>query len=137
MDANGEHQTRWLPIRFFQEASPAFSPDGTKLAFHGDLSSFGALYVTNLDGSNITQLTNSAGDASEIYLMNADGSNQVNLTNNTATEHHPAFSRDGSKIAFESNRDGNFEVYLMDVSGANPVNLTNNSAGDGSPSFSP
>ena len=41
------------------------------------------------------------------------------------------------KIAFQSNRDGNFEIYVMNADGSNPVRLTNNLAVDGSPAWSP
>src|SRR5947209_7266225 len=41
------------------------------------------------------------------------------------------------KIAFASNRSGNFEIYVMNSDGTNQINLTKNPAGDGEPSFSP
>jgi len=40
------------------------------------------------------------------------------------------------KIAFVSNRDGNYEIYVMDADGSNQTRLTNNSANDLEPSFS-
>ena len=61
--------------------------------------------------------------------MNADGINQTNLTNNSALERRSTWSPDGTKIAFESNRDGDREIYQMSSTGDNPINLTN-SAGD-------
>lgn len=43
----------------------------------------------------------------------------------------------GGKIAFHSNRDGNWEIYVMDADGKNQVNLTQNGAGDSEPAWSP
>ncbi len=60
--------------------------------------------------------------------MNVDGSEQVRLTNNPAYDWDPSFSPDGSKIAFESYRDGNDEIYIMNIDGSEQVNLTNNLA---------
>lgn len=41
------------------------------------------------------------------------------------------------KIAFQSDRDGNYEIYLMDADGNNGRNLTNNPATDSEPAWSP
>ena len=58
--------------------------------------------------------------------MDADGGNQTNLTNDAGDDDDPAWSPDGSKIAFASDRDGNHEIYVMDADGGNQTNLTNN-----------
>ena len=42
---------------------------------------------------------------------------------------------DGSKIAFASNCNGNFEIYVMDSDGKNQINLTDNNSWDWSPSW--
>src|SRR5438477_9689331 len=55
----------------------------------------------------------------------------------TATATEPAFSADGSRIAFTSTRDGQPEVYVMDADGTNAARLTNSPGLDGDPSFSP
>ena len=60
--------------------------------------------------------------------MNADGSNQTNLTNNTAPDIEPAWSPDGTRIAFHSERDGNGDIYVMNANGSNQTQLTNNTA---------
>ena len=67
--------------------------------------------------------------------MNSDGSGQTRLTNNAAWDYVPAFSPDGSKIAFGSDRDGNYEIYVMNSDGSGQTNITNNAARDFDPSF--
>ena len=69
--------------------------------------------------------------------MNADGSGLTNLTNNAALDAYSAWSPDGAKIAFSSNRDGNDEIYVMNADGSGLTNLTNDSAVDYAPTWSP
>ena len=62
----------------------------------------------------------------------------LNLTNQpTSDGGSPTWSPDGSKIAFISDRDGNFEIYTMDADGTNLVRLTDHPAFDAFPSWSP
>jgi DNA-binding winged helix-turn-helix (wHTH) protein len=61
----------------------------------------------------------------------------IRLTSNNATDHRPAWSPDGSRIAFSSNRDGKNEIYVMDADGSNVKRLTNNLADDVNPGWSP
>jgi len=58
--------------------------------------------------------------------MNIDGSEQTNLTNNPSEDCCPIYSLDGTKIAFLTNRDGNWEIYSMNIDGSEQINLTNN-----------
>ena len=53
------------------------------------------------------------------------------------SKRNPSWSPDGSQIAFDSDRDGNWEIYVMDADGSNPTNLTNNAADDQRPAWSP
>ncbi len=48
-----------------------------------------------------------------------------------------AWSPDGTKIAFTSDRDGNFEIYVMNADGRNPTRLTSDPATDNFPAWSP
>ena len=159
MDADGANTTR-LTNNPASDFGPAWSPDGTKIAFVSSREGFGndEIFQMDADGSNPIRLTNdSAGDYdpawspdgtkiaftstrdgnSEIYVMNANGSNPIRLTNDSATDYGPAWSPDGTKIVFASDRDGNFEIYVMDADGSDPANLTNNPADDADPTWSP
>ena len=49
----------------------------------------------------------------EIYTINPDGTGRTQLTTNSSFDGEPAWSADGSKIAFTSDRDGPTEIYTM------------------------
>jgi len=137
---------------------PAWSPDGTKIAFGSTRDTNPQIYVMDPNGSNVVRLThNSAADGqpawspdgtkiafatdrdgnNEIYVMNANGSVQVNLTNNAGSDLAPAWSPDGTKIAFQSDRQTNYAVWVMNADGSNPTRLTSPSTPNGAPSWSP
>ncbi len=73
--------------------------------------------------------------------MNTDGSGQTNLTNSSGWDGGPpgppSWSADGSKIAFASDRTGNFEVYVMNADGSDVTRLTDDPFPDGAPAWSP
>src|SRR5262249_62185052 len=53
-----------------------------------------------------------------------DGHVLARLTNNPALDSSPAFSPDGSQIAFVSNRQGSPQIFVMPASGGAPKRLT-------------
>ena len=69
--------------------------------------------------------------------MNADGTNPVNVSNNSATDWMPAWSPDGSRLAFIAGRDADFELYTMNADGSGQTRLTTHPGSDLSPSWSP
>jgi Tol biopolymer transport system component len=73
----------------------------------------------------------------EIYVMNPDGSNQTALTPPPVENDSARWSPDGSRLAFDSLRDGNFEIYVMNADGSNPTRLTTDPGADIQPSWSP
>jgi tricorn protease len=73
----------------------------------------------------------------DIWVANEDGSLITRITDNQAREVFPRFSPDGSKIAFSSNRAGNYDVYVISATGGTPVQLTFNSADDNVVGWSP
>jgi Tol biopolymer transport system component len=64
--------------------------------------------------------------------MNADGSGQTRLTDSPAGDSYPSSSPDGTKIAFTSNRDGNYDIFVMNADGSEQTNISNNSSGSDS-----
>lgn len=81
-------------------ARPALSPDGKWLAFNSTEQEEN-LFVTNADGSGIRQLTN------------------------THLNRGPRWSPDGKRIAFFSERSGNWEIWTIDINSAELRQITN------------
>jgi CSLREA domain-containing protein len=155
MNADGSGQTR-LTTNPALDATPGFSPDGTKIAFASSRTGNGDIYVMNANGSAQTRLTASGATDAEptwspdgtriafassrtgngdIYVMNANGSAQTRRTTSAAVDSSPDWSNDGTKLAFASRRDGNFEIYSMNSDGSGQTRLTTNPAVDAEPAF--
>jgi Tol biopolymer transport system component len=87
--------------------------------------------------SNRVTASSPTGDY-EIYTMDSGGTGVIQLTDNTADDIQPAWSSDGQRIAFATNRDGgNYEVYVMASDGNLQSRLTDNLGFDLSPTWSP
>src|SRR5207302_10560086 len=78
------------------------------------------------DGTKIAFQSARNGVNYQIYVMNADGSGQTNISNSNANDTQPAWSPDGSRIAFASDRDhsGVNSIYVMNSNGTNQTRLT-------------
>ena len=124
MKADGTNQRR-LTNNLTEDMYPAWSPDGGRIAFSARREGH---VVHNLD---ITY---------EIYVMDADGGNQQRLTENRKNDMYPSWSPGGKRIAFVSDRKGdfaNYDIYVMDADGGNQQKLTNDRGDDWLPSWSP
>ncbi|MEO8763937.1 MAG: S41 family peptidase [Ginsengibacter sp.] len=84
------------------------------------------------DGANI--VFSFKGD---LYKVPASGGTAYPLTIHEAHDFMPVWSHDGKKIAFASDRFGDFDVFVIDAAGGEPVRLTYNSAADYPWDFSP
>ena len=89
---------------------PAFSPDGSRIAFSAQR---------------------------QIYLMDADGTNLVRFTNAPSTDGHPVFTPDGSAILFQSDRTAHSEIFVQPLSATEPVQLTQEPNVNAQPAISP
>ena len=72
----------------------------------------------------------------DIYVVSVNGGKANRLTTHSAYDTKPVWSHDGSKIAFSSNRHGNFDIFVMNLNGGNPKRLTYHSADDWATDFS-
>jgi Tol biopolymer transport system component len=136
--------------------------NGGSIAFVSTRDGDGEIYIMDLDGSNLRQLTSNRSwdgypswspDGAQIayytYLtnkhwvimvMDANGNNARQLTDSPGCNGGPHWSPDGTRIAYASDQDCTAErreIVVIDADGSNPRNLTQNEADDMSASWSP
>jgi Tol biopolymer transport system component len=123
-----------------------FAPDGKRLLFassHRDPM----LTATEEEGRRQQEEDRRSGQRRryvwdfdphmDIFEANRDGSGLKPLTNVPGYDAEGAYSHDGRKIAFCSNRDGDPDIYLMNADGSDVKQLTNAPGYDGGPFISP
>ena len=66
----------------------------------------------------------------DIYTVPSSGGKARQLTTHPAHDTRPVWSPDGQRIAFASNRSGNFDVFLMNKEGGEPKRLTTHSTNE-------
>ena len=99
---------------------------GTSLNFHVSASVSPGTYYIIVEGYE-----SATGD----YTLEVQ--RLTKLTHSAGDDWVSAWSPDGQRIVFESNRDGNWDIYVMDTDGSNLTNLTHSTSNDRDPVWSP
>ncbi len=118
MLSDGRNQVRLSFTADAWENAAAGSPDGRWIAYERTDSSSGS------------------GGYSQIWLMSRDGRGAAMLTDGPFNNQHPTWSGDSSKIAFASDRDGDWEIYVLDLATRGLTPLTDNTRDDTQPDWS-
>jgi Tol biopolymer transport system component len=163
MDQDGGNLLQ-LTTTSSQDAQPAPSPDGTRIAF-SSVEGTDYISVMNADGSGVIRITGistrfpgeaaspswspdglkilftgTVGEQSDLYVMNADGSNWVNLTNDDSVRDDVgAWSPDGRRIAFARWAGTPLlpHIHVMDADGGNARQVTTGNTLDFWPAWFP
>ena len=141
------------------ELCPAYSPDGSKIAFFSDRSGAYDVWVCNSDGSNPVQLTSCGcvdngprwspdgrsiafpewdGRYQYIYTISATGGIPHRVTSDPAVQDKwPSWSQDGQSIYFDSWRNGANQIWKVPATGGKAVQITPDGIWRGTPQESP
>jgi Tol biopolymer transport system component len=164
MNADGSRQKRLTremgnhatPQGLFFQDEPAWSPDGTQIAFTSRRDGPRHVFVMRADGSGTRRLTSTKADdehptwsptgnelafgrAGDIFVMTADGTKVHRLGNDLAEETDPAWSPNGRWVAYARRTPGTTirEIWLMHPDGSGRHQVTHRKVSSQAPAWSP
>ena len=109
---------------------PDWSPDGSRL-----------VYTSPCRINTIINPITETYKGSSLYIVSADGSNRTTLATTPGGDFDPAWSPDGSKIAFATLRDNltstDLNIYVYDLNDNQATKLTGDLNSDRRPAWSP
>jgi DNA-binding beta-propeller fold protein YncE len=136
-----------IPISVDQPLAPAWSPDGSRIAFSGHRDSQFDIYEVELATGEITNVTNdeifdgaptyspdgksiafvsTLGDSDKLFRVERDNpSVRYQITEGESTENDPIYSPDGKLLYFTSDYSGANNIYHMDLATGEVVQHTN------------
>jgi TolB protein len=123
MNADGTRE-RQLTDNSIPDEHPAWSPDGTKIAFQRDHPE---IFHSDLKDKQVSL------PRIHTYVMRSDGSNPERLTNTSDNDVHPEWSPDGTRIAFVCD----FNICTVDWRSRRVTRLTAGRHSDNWPDWSP
>ncbi|MGD1916579.1 MAG: DPP IV N-terminal domain-containing protein [Phycisphaerales bacterium] len=89
------------------------------------------------DGDFITFASTQHSQTSDIFIKPVDSRVITRLTKSEGNDVMPKFSPDGKRVAFSSNRSGNWDLFVMPTKGGKAVQITTESSHELHPSWSP
>ena len=123
MNADGSAQTKIYVKSNYDSYKPTFSPDGTKIAFDLNIRYGGGpheLHKMNPDGTNVVKILKALGNKED-----GMGKDYGSIS----------YSPDGTWIAFESERSGNWDIWIVKPDGSDLMQLTIDSSNDFYPAW--
>jgi hypothetical protein len=124
--AAGAHAIELTNVAFNCTASGPRARADTVAAGATDTVAYQLNCVSLIGPGNAIAFSSKRDSNYEIYVRDDNGLRR--LTYDTASDGHPTWSRDGSKIAFTSNRSGVDQIYVMNADGSALMQLTRDTA---------